>query len=192
MARVSLQAVIETERLVLRVAGPRDVRALGEALARNERHLDPWTPLGQNTPAARTPGVLARRISDARRTWREDRGYALVVVPRGAEGRIVGRVALNAIVRGAFHNAYLGYWMDTELCGRGLMTEAVRAAVGWAFAEVGLHRVQAAVMPRNAASLRVLEKLGFRREGLAERYLQIAGRWEDHVLFAVTREEWPR
>lgn len=192
MARVSLQTRIETPRLVLRPIGPRDARAMSAAMAKNERHLDPWTPLGQNTVSARTPGVMARRIADARRTWREDRGYALVVAPQGvADGaRIIGRVALNAIVRGAFHNAYLGYWMDVELCGRGLMTEAVRAAVSWAFAEVGLHRVQAAVMPSNAPSLRVLEKAGFRREGTALRYLQIAGRWEDHVIHAVTREEW--
>jgi ribosomal-protein-alanine N-acetyltransferase len=136
--------------------------------------------------------VLARRITDARRVWREDRGYALLVLPRDVpDGTcIIGRVAFNAIVRGAFHNAYLGYWMDVDRLGRGLMTEAVSAAVTWAFSEVGLHRVQAAVMATNLPSLRVLEKLRFRREGVALRYLQIAGRWEDHILHAVTREEW--
>jgi ribosomal-protein-alanine N-acetyltransferase len=73
--------------------------------------------------------------------------------------------------------------------GQGLTGEAIELVLGFAFERVGLHRVQAAIMPRNARSLRVVEKLGFRREGFAERYLQIAGKWEDHVLFAMTAEE---
>ncbi len=75
--------------------------------------------------------------------------------------------------------------------GQGLMTEGIRLALGFAFGAAGLHRVQAAIMPRNQASLRVVEKVGFRREGFAQRYLQIAGKWEDHLLFAITQEEWP-
>ena len=84
----------------------------------------------------------------------------------------------------------MGYWIDAEHQGRGLMTEAVRATTWFAFRAAALHRVQAAVMPRNAGSQRVLEKVGYRREGVAARYLCIAGAWEDHVVFAVTREEW--
>jgi len=94
------------------------------------------------------------------------------------------------VLRGAFQNAYLGYWIDGERQGRGLTTEAVVAATSFAFEAAGLHRVQAAVMPRNLASQRVLEKAGYRREGVAERYLCIAGRWEDHQIFALTAEEW--
>ena len=94
-------------------------------------------------------------------------------------------------MRGAFLNAYLGYWIDAEHEGRGLMTESVTAAVDFVFTVVGLHRVQAAVMPRNLGSARVLEKVGFRREGYAERYLAIAGTWEDHLIFGLTAEEWP-
>lgn len=88
-------------------------------------------------------------------------------------------------------SAHLGYWIDEEHQRRGYMTEAVRAVVRFAFDVLGLHRVQAAVMPHNAASLRVLEKLGFRKEGESPRYLQIAGKWADHAVFAVTAEEWP-
>jgi ribosomal-protein-alanine N-acetyltransferase len=93
-------------------------------------------------------------------------------------------------MRGAFMNAHLGYWIDGEYQGQGFATEAVGNALALAFGALGLHRVQAAVMPHNAASLRVLAKLGFRKEGECARYLQIAGRWEDHHLFAMTREEW--
>ena len=108
----------------------------------------------------------------------------------GEDRRIVGRVTLGGVLRGAFQNAYLGYWIDKDHQGRGLMTEAVRATTAFAFSAAGLHRVQAAVMPQNAASVRVVEKVGYRREGMAERYLCIAGRWEDHALFAMTAEDW--
>jgi ribosomal-protein-alanine N-acetyltransferase len=116
----------------------------------------------------------------------------LVIVPREDERRVVGRIALGGVLRGAFQNAYLGYWIDQQQQGRGLTTEAVCATTAFAFSAAGLHRVQAAVMPRNGASLRVLEKVGYRREGVAERYLCIAGRWEDHMLYAITAEEWAK
>jgi ribosomal-protein-alanine N-acetyltransferase len=112
--------------------------------------------------------------------------------PVPAAGGVIGRVALGGVLRGAFQNAYLGYWIDVAKQGLGLMPEAVQAATTFAFRGVGLHRVQAAVMPRNSRSLRVLEKVGYRREGLALRYLSIAGVWEDHVVFAVTAEEWDK
>ncbi len=105
-------------------------------------------------------------------------------------GELVGRVALTGIARGPFQNANLGYFIAEEQQGKGFMTEAVRLCVGYAFDELGLHRVQAGVMPRNTPSQRVLEKAGFRREGLAERYLRINGVWEDHILYAITREDW--
>jgi len=107
------------------------------------------------------------------------------------DGSLVGRVAFGGVHRGAFQNAYLGYWIDAEHQSRGLMTEAVLAATSFAFASAKLHRVQAAVVPGNRASQRVLEKAGYRQEGLARRYLCIAGAWDDHLLYAVTVEEWP-
>jgi ribosomal-protein-alanine N-acetyltransferase len=98
-------------------------------------------------------------------------------------GEIVGRVNLSDIVRGAFCSAHLGYWVDARLAGRGLMTAAIAAALAHACDDLGLHRVQAATLLHNAASQRVLERTGFERFGMAPRYLQIAGRWQDHVLF---------
>ncbi|MBI3725865.1 GNAT family N-acetyltransferase [bacterium] len=94
--------------------------------------------------------------------------------------------------RGPFRNAHLGYWIDREHQGRGLTTEAVRLLLAFAFGPLALHRVQAAVMPRNRASCRVLEKAGFRREGLARRYLMIDGKWRDHLIYAITIEESAR
>lgn len=92
--------------------------------------------------------------------------------------------------RGAWQNAVLGYFVDADQNGKGFATEAARLALGFAFGHAGLHRVQAGVMPRNERSIRVLAKTGFRNEGVALRYLEIGGMWEDHIIFAITREEW--
>jgi ribosomal-protein-alanine N-acetyltransferase len=139
-----------------------------------------------------------------RREWKRGQAFVFLVTTRedgqpggSAEngshpGGVIGRIALGGVLRGAFQNAYLGYWIDVANQGLGLMPEAVRAATTFAFRGVGLHRVQAAVMPRNTRSMRVLEKVGYRREGMALRYLSIAGAWEDHVLFAITAEEWEK
>lgn len=124
-----------------------------------------------------------------RREWKRGSGYVFMVATRDKMNTFIGKVALNGVMRGAMYGAYLGYWMDETVLGQGLATEGIRAVLDFAFGAAGLHRIQAAIMPHNARSLRVIEKLGFRREGYAERYLQIAGRWEDHVLFARTREE---
>lgn len=102
----------------------------------------------------------------------------------------MGRVALDNVVLGAWHNATIGYFIDEQHNGRGLATSAVRLVCKFGFEDAGLHRIQAGVMPRNAASARVLEKVGFRREGLAKRYLFIAGAWEDHDIYALTTEDW--
>ena len=104
------------------------------------------------------------------------------------DAALVGRLSLSNIVRGPFLNAYLGYAIDERHAGRGIATAAVAQAVALAWAE-GLHRVQAAVSPANAASRRVLEKVGFRHEGLALRYLRLDGAWRDQELWAITAED---
>lgn len=131
------------------------------------------------------------RLLIDRRNWRTDKAYGFCILDRASE-QVIGRVNLNQIVRGVFYNAYVGYWIDTQFAGRGLMTEALRLAIAAAFGPVGLHRVQAAIIPRNAPSIAVARKVGFREEGHAARYLKIAGHWEDHTLFAITAEEWDR
>jgi ribosomal-protein-alanine N-acetyltransferase len=134
---------------------------------------------------------VSRALLRQRADWKRGAAFAFYLAAREDERRVLGRVQLGGILRGAFLNAYLGYWIDAREQGRGLMTEAVNAATAFAFGEAQLHRVQAAVMPNNPSSLRVLEKVGYRREGFAHRYLCIAGKWEDHAIFAMTVEEWP-
>lgn len=163
-----------------------DAEAVLEIRARTRAFLEPWEP-------ARAAGfyTLAGQQEVIRAMLAQrDAGLALpfTIVEDGA---VAGAVNLSGIVRGVFENAYIGYWVDEARGGRGVATEAVRQAVAHAFGPAALHRLQAGVIPRNEASLRVLRKVGFREEGLARRYLRIAGTWEDHLLFALTREEWP-
>jgi len=181
---------VVTERLVLRPPRTTDVAELRRVMRANYEHLRPWSvaPVPGEDPSSLAS--VSRTILRNRREWKRGQSFVLMVTPRGNEDRIIGRVALGGVLLGAFQNAYLGYWIDSEHQGRGLMTEAVRATTMFAFRAAALHRVQAAVMPRNTSSQRVLDKVGYRREGMAERYLCIAGAWEDHVVFAMTAEEW--
>ena len=105
-------------------------------------------------------------------------------------GRFVGEITLSSIARGPLQSAYVGYWIDEAWAGRGLMPEAVVTLLQYAFESLRLHRVEINIIPRNVASRRVVEKLGLRCEGVAERYLEIDGAWEDHARYAMTAEEW--
>lgn len=108
------------------------------------------------------------------------------------DGELVGQLNVNNIVRGSAQFASVGYWIGEAHAGRGIITRAVAMVVDHLFFEVGLHRVEIAIRPENAASLRVVEKLGLTEVGFAPGYLHIDGDWRDHRLFAVTREEAPR
>jgi ribosomal-protein-alanine N-acetyltransferase len=122
--------------------------------------------------------------------WAAGSAYAFAVLDTSAGDRLIGRIALANVVRGAWQNATLGYWIDVDSSGRGHGTRAARLILAFAFEDAGLHRVQPAIIPRNTASQRLAEKAGFRREGRAARYLNINGVWEDHDIWAMTAEEW--
>ena len=163
-----------------------DVPELVDLRVRTRAFNTPYEPRRSKaffSPAGQRAEVL--RDIDA---WDSDRMYAFAVVERES-GRLCGRVALANLVRGAWESCTLGYFVDEACNGRGYATEAVGLAVDFAFGPARLHRVQAAVMPHNARSVRVLEKNGFRREGFAPRYLRLDGEWRDHDLFALTVEE---
>ncbi len=132
----------------------------------------------------------AREIALDTEAWAAGAGYAFAVLDAADDDRLVGRIALSNVVRGPWQNATLGYWVDVAANGRGHATSAVTLTCRFAFEHAGLHRVQPAVMPRNARSRRVVQKAGFRHEGTALRYLKIAGVWEDHHIYALTREDW--
>jgi ribosomal-protein-alanine N-acetyltransferase len=185
-----LSTRLVTRRLVLRPPHPVDVPEIRRLLRANAEHLRPWSPvprLGED-PSSLTE--ISKAILRQRREWTKGEAFVLFITDPTMGEAIIGRIALTGVMRGAFLSAHLGYWIAEAHQRQGYMTEAVREVVEFAFDVLGLHRVQAAVMPHNVASLRVLAKLGFRKEGEAPRYLQIAGKWADHNVFAVTSEEW--
>jgi [ribosomal protein S5]-alanine N-acetyltransferase len=143
------------------------------------------------TDAFFTRAGQAREIALDAEAWTAGAGYAFAVVAVGEDGdRLVGRIALSNVVRGPWQNATVGYWIDQASGSRGHGTDALELCCRFAFEHLGLHRIQPAIMPRNRRSQRVVEKVGFRHEGTALRYLRIAGVWEDHHIYAMTREEW--
>ncbi len=117
-----------------------------------------------------------------------------VIVEQQATGReqLVGQLTVSSITWGSAMTATLGYWVDSQRAGRGIAPTAVAIATDYCFGELGLHRMEINIRPENRPSLRVVEKLHFRDEGLRPRYLHIAGQWADHRSFALTAEEVPR
>ena len=136
-------------------------------------------------PDSRHPGwpVLC---SGLRATARRGQALPFAIT---LDGRFAGQLTLGNVVRGSLRSAWVGYWVESQASGGGVATASVALAVDHAFGPVGLHRVEATVRPENAASLRVLGKLGFRDEGLLQRYLEVDGEWRDHRLLAMTRDE---
>jgi ribosomal-protein-alanine N-acetyltransferase len=189
-ASLTLDTRLETSRLILRAPRAIDIAELRSVLRRNAEHLRPWSP--SPPPGVNPVGLteLGRSIAKQRREWKAGIGYVFVAVLRRGSQPIIGRVALTSVARGPWQSAQIGYWVDAANGGRGLMSEGVEVALAFAFEQLALHRVQAAVMPQNHASRRILEKCGFREEGRAARYLQISGAWEDHLIYGLTEEEW--
>jgi ribosomal-protein-alanine N-acetyltransferase len=185
----SLTTRLVTPRLVLRPPRTTDVTEIRRLLRANHEHLKPWNPAPPPGEDSSSITEVSKTVLRQRRDWKLGRGFVFMVAERERPTAFVGKIALSGIMRGAMYGAYLGYWMSSDTQGRGYVTEALAAVLDFGFGPAGLHRVQAAIMPRNARSLRVIEKLGFRKEGYAERYLQIAGKWEDHEIYARTREE---
>ncbi|MDR6226126.1 GNAT family N-acetyltransferase [Desmospora profundinema] len=174
-------------RVIVRRLGMDDVEAQWRLRLENRDFLRPYDP-------AREEDFFSRRrqeqlIRDSLRDWRQGRSYGFgVFLPEN--GRLIGRVNLSNVVRGAWHNATIGYFLDQRYTGKGLMRDAVRQVLDFAFTEAGLHRVEAGAMPSNRSSIRLLQAIGFRRIGLSPRHLKVNGRWEDHELYALTVEDW--
>lgn len=124
------------------------------------------------------------------REAKADQGYAFFVFAAAHDRPLVGGITLSNVRRGVAQAAAVGYWIGQPYVRNGYASAALRRISQYAFEDLRLHRLEAACMPSNAASLRTLERCGFIREGIARRYLKINNRWEDHVLFGLTREDW--
>ncbi|MCM3144890.1 GNAT family N-acetyltransferase [Brevibacillus sp. MER 51] len=128
------------------------------------------------------------RIKSALALKEEDRGYFFVIVKKGQD-EIIGEVILSEVVRENLQSCWIGYFLDKAHNGKGYMTEAVKLVVAYAFETLGLHRLEAGVMPHNIGSIKVLLKAGFHKEGIAKKNVKINGRWEDHQTLAIVKEE---
>lgn len=154
---------------LLRALQPDDFVRTSRYENANREHLAPWEPL-------RDPGYFSVDNASAR---------TLLQVASMDDGEVLGRCSYTNIVRGVFQACHLGFSLAAAAQGRGLMARALRVANRYCFEQLGLHRIMASHLPRNARSERLLESLGFEREGYARAYLKIAGVWEDHVLRAL-------
>lgn len=171
----------------------RDASTWSEVRGRDEQWLGPWEGAPEALPPLtwqerHSTAVFASLLRNLRREARAGRAFPFAVT---FDDRLVGQVNVFAVARGAYDGGTLGYWVDSRVAGRGVIPTAVALVVDHLFEVARLHRVEANVRPENTASLRVVDKLGFRREGLRERYLHIDGGWRDHLSFALVRDDVP-
>lgn len=181
-------AVLEHGPLRIRPLSIRDKRAWRRVRERNLTWLTRWdatTPPG----ATGRPRSFSSMVRAMQADAREGRQLPFALEYDGA---FVGQLTVNNITRGSGQFASIGYWIDKDHAGQGLVTRAVAMVIDHCFFVLKLHRIEIAIRPENAASLRVVEKLGIAEYGYAPRFLHIDGDWRDHRLFAVTREEAPK
>jgi ribosomal-protein-alanine N-acetyltransferase len=176
-------------RVVLRPLAVGDFEAWREVRQRARAWLVKWEPrpLPGQPDATEDRRVFAARCGARERERQLGTGYGFGIF---VGGRFSGEINLSSVQRGPYQNAYVGYWIDEAMAGHGYTPEAFVIVCRFAFEDLALHRLQASIIPRNAASRRVAAKLGLRDEGIAQRYLEINGVWEDHVRYAITSEEW--
>lgn len=177
---------IETERMTLRLPEHGDYRAWADLRAESREFLAPWDPLWAADHLGRK--AFSNRVYWSARS--EASGAALpLFLFRRADQALIGAITLDNIRRGPAQAGTLGYWVGAPHARQGYMREAILAVVHHAFVALDLSRIEAACLPENAASRGVLEKCGFKYEGVAQSYLQIAGRWRSHVLYANLRSD---
>ena len=174
-------------RVGLRPIGRRDAAAWFEVRARNAAWLRPWEATAPGG-AAETPRSYRAMVRDLSAQARHGRCLPFVVT---LDDRLVGQLTVSGITYGSARWGQVGYWVDASVAGRGIIPTAVALAADHCFGAVGLHRLEVNIRPENAASLRVVDKLGFRAEGLRPRYLHIDGAWRDHLGFSLLAEDVP-
>lgn len=179
--------VFRSPRLGFLAVGPALARPAAAFYRRNRAAFAPFDPVQPEDFF--TEEGQAERLAEELGWAEAGRSFRFLLVQPRHPGKIIGALGFNEIVRGAFQSCFVSYKIDAALWGRGYGSEAIRYGTSWAFRVLGLHRAEANVMPRNAASLRAAEKAGYRPEGLARRYLNINGVWEDHIHMVKLNEE---
>lgn len=169
----------------LRLVRSRDARVLQNELLSNRTWLRPWEATSPDGPVSFDMRAGVRRLLQQ---YRDGNGVPFVME---YEGEIAGQLNVWGIARGSLSSATIGYWVSERFAGRNITPVSVAMATDICFTELRLHRMEICIRPENRASLRVVEKLGFRYEGLRRRFIHINGDWRDHYAFALVREEVP-
>lgn len=177
--------VVRGEGVYLRPPEMRDFEAWVSLRERSRAFLAPWEPTWPSDDLTRT--AFRRRLRRHAHEMENDEACPFLIFRD--DDLLVGGLTLGQIRRGVAQSTTLGYWMGAPHAGRGLMSRALRAATAFAFSTLRLHRIEAACLPHNEASIRLLERTGFKHEGLARAYLRIDGRWQDHLLFALLESD---
>ena len=167
----------------LRLAKMRDSKELEKLILGNRQWLRPWEATNPNAPGSFD---VRSQLRGLLRQLDDQSGMPFVIEVQGV---VQGQLNVANVMYGSVSSAVLGYWVSPEVAGKGVMPLAVALVTDYLMDQVGLHRVEINVRPENVASLRVIQKLGFRYEGLKQRYIHINGDWRDHYVFALTHEE---
>ncbi len=165
----------------------RDWQDYAELRAVSRRFLESWEPTWPSDALMRD--AFARRLRRYSNDWRDDLAYNFLLFHRD-DDQLVGGISLSNVRRGVAQAGSLGYWIGEPYARRGYMTDGLNAMLDFCFRQLGLHRVEAACLPANDASQRLLRRCGFRREGYAAKLLKIRGEWQDHLLFALLAEQF--
>jgi ribosomal-protein-alanine N-acetyltransferase len=182
------QPVIKGQEVYLRYPRVADFLVWARLRSESRAFLTPWEPVWSTDELSK--GAFRRRLRRYQKEARQDSAYAFFVF-RQFDNALVGGCTLSNVRRGVTQCCSLGYWVGERFARQGYMFDAVRALIPFIFRTLGLHRIEAACLPDNEASKNLLAKAGFRQEGLARRYLQINGEWQDHALFALLADEVP-
>jgi len=182
------QPVIRGERVYLRYPRMSDFLQWSKLRGESKDFLSPWEP--QWARDELTKGAFRRRLKRYASEARQDTAYAFFVFLK-SDDTLIGGCTLSNVRRGVTQCCALGYWIGARFSRQGYMQDAIRALLPFIFQTLGLHRVEAACVPANEASKNLLMRTGFRQEGLALRYLQINGEWQDHALFGLLADEGP-
>lgn len=177
---------IETERMILRLPVHSDFRQWADLRRQSSGFLTPWEPTWSDDHLSRR--AFTNRVTWATRCYKLDTALPLFLTRR-SDDHLLGAITLDNIRRGPAQAGTLGYWIGAPFVRQGYMREAISAVVHHAFSQMNLSRIEAACLPENEASRGVLERAGFKYEGVAQSYLQINGRWRNHVLYANLRHD---
>lgn len=180
-----MRPVVETERLTLKILDATMAESVLQYYIENRAFLQPWEPL-RNDGFYTYETQFTSLTLDAQAMARGEMMRYWIYLKDGTDP--IGTIALTNIIRGVFKSCFLGYKLSKNHSGKGYMTEAIEKIIEIAFQELKLHRIEAHIMPHNFKSRKSVEKLGFKEEGLSEKYLKINDKWEDHYRFAIINQ----